>query len=310
MWGGYTSGGGVNRDYELWARWVALEAFTPFMRTHHSAAPDTNIQWQSNEQTLALFKVYGRWHQRLMPYFAGLVTESVSTGAPPVRPIWWHDDGNSGLFSVEDEILVGADMLVAPIVTRGETKRDIVLPSGKWRRWMRFEDAPIALGELVSTTAEASLEEPIVYLRAGSAIPILTQDFDTLAPLREGEAFGEEVKAAPQTFEGIGFLITTGASNERSGKIDDYGFGDFRWAWIWTDSGEGDGALSDLEVTVGGQTLGPCSSTVTVDCVGDGVAKIESSTIGTGGILIGAGGSQGRLMFAGDIPGVVLLRIH
>ena len=92
--GGYTVVGNTRRDYELWARWLELEAFTPLLRTHHSSAPEV-VQWHSDERTLALFGRYGRWHQRLAPYWALLAAQAAADGTPVAAREGRPDDGGS-----------------------------------------------------------------------------------------------------------------------------------------------------------------------------------------------------------------------
>jgi len=136
--GGYTSFGETTRTFELWARWLELEAFTPFLRTHHTSAPADNLQWSSDERTLALFSTFARWHQRLFPYFATLVDEAQARGLPAVRPVWWGGEDQVELFDVDDELLVGPSLLLAPMLEAGATARSVRFPAGAWRRWRSF----------------------------------------------------------------------------------------------------------------------------------------------------------------------------
>jgi alpha-glucosidase len=178
--GGYTSdGGSLIRSDELWTRWLELEAFTPVLRTHHTSFPSKNVQWDSSPENIARFDRYARWHQRLLPYFAALAAEAHASGTPAVRPIWWKSE-NPDHFAIDQEVLVGDDLLLAPIVEAGARARSVVFPDGAWRRWHDFAaplDAPL-IGE---TLAQAGLEDAVVYLRAGAVIPTLAADVPSVA---------------------------------------------------------------------------------------------------------------------------------
>lgn len=173
--GGYTSdGSSLIRDDELWTRWLELEAFTPVMRTHHTSSPAKNVQWNSSPQNRARFDRFARWHQRLLPYFSQLAAEAHESGAPAVRPIWWTSEAPEH-FAVDQEALVGDDLLLAPIVERSASSRAVVFPDGGWRRWRDFGaalDAPNS-GEAI---ADAGLEDAVVYVRAGAVLPLLAED--------------------------------------------------------------------------------------------------------------------------------------
>ncbi len=186
--GGYTSDGAATvRDMELWARWLELGAFMPVMRTHHTSAPASNLQWSSTPETLALLDRYARWHQRLLPYFAALGAEASASGHPAVRPIWWLDEAPE-LFGIEDEALVGNDLLIAPIVTPMARARSVRLPSGAWRRWRSFAAPlePTASGEIM---AEAALDEAVLFVRAGAVLPLTSEDLPSVSHATEMPRF-------------------------------------------------------------------------------------------------------------------------
>ncbi|CAG2172542.1 unnamed protein product [Oppiella nova] len=62
-----------------------------------------------------------------------LAKNAVKTGEPIMRPIWWIAPNDVNTFSIEDQYLVGNDLLVAPVVTENARKRNIYLPSGQWQ---------------------------------------------------------------------------------------------------------------------------------------------------------------------------------
>eukprot|EP00475_Leptophrys_vorax_P043940 TRINITY_DN8623_c0_g1_i1.p1 TRINITY_DN8623_c0_g1~~TRINITY_DN8623_c0_g1_i1.p1 ORF type:complete len:157 (-),score=10.61 TRINITY_DN8623_c0_g1_i1:296-766(-) len=52
--------------------------------------------------------------------------------APVCRPMWWLDPDDPETFPIDDQFAIGDDIIVAPVVVKGQKKRDIYLPRGKW----------------------------------------------------------------------------------------------------------------------------------------------------------------------------------
>ena len=88
-----------------------------------------------------------------------------------MRPLWYEFPNDKGTYLVNDEYMVGDDVLVAPVVKEGMTTRGIYLPMGvDWVDWWT--------GERLESGKTHYLPAPIdrlpIFVRAGSVIP--TQD--------------------------------------------------------------------------------------------------------------------------------------
>ena len=132
--GGYTSLLGNVRSAELMQRWCELAAFAPVMRSHEGNRPDDNLQYDSTPELLACFARWSRVHAALAPYVRHLCDEAAATGLPAQRPLFLHYPDDSTLWTVHDQFLYGADMVVAPVIEEGATSRQVVLPGDMpWR---------------------------------------------------------------------------------------------------------------------------------------------------------------------------------
>ncbi|KPF93956.1 alpha-xylosidase [Novosphingobium sp. AAP83] len=142
--GGYTSLHGNVRTAELMQRWCELAAFAPVMRSHEGNRPDDNLQYDSNDVLLACFARWSRVHARLAPYVRHLCDEARSQGLPAQRPLFLHYPQDCALFTVQDQFLYGADLLVAPVIEEGARQRQVILPGeGIWRHcWSGKDFAP------------------------------------------------------------------------------------------------------------------------------------------------------------------------
>jgi len=78
-------------------------------------------------------------HESYADTIISLAEESTRTGAPIVRPLWWSAGGplDTPTLTVDDQFLLGDDVLVAPVLEQGATARDIYLPRGRWRDELR-----------------------------------------------------------------------------------------------------------------------------------------------------------------------------
>ncbi|MFO6445884.1 alpha-glucosidase [Erythrobacter sp. NE805] len=171
--GGYTSLFGNVRTEELILRWYELGAFSPVMRTHEGNRPDDNLQIDSTPALIAGFVRWSRLHAALAPYVRHLVAEAQDTGLPAQAALFLHHPEDRETFTIQDQFLYGADLLVAPVIGEGATMRKVYLPAGEWRHL--WSGAPHAPGW---HEVAAPLGEPPVFYREDSAFAPL---FESLA---------------------------------------------------------------------------------------------------------------------------------
>jgi len=105
---------------------------------------------------------------RLLPYLYSAVRECASTGMPIMRALWLHFPDDPKAVACGDQYLWGRSMLVAPVVEKGATTRQVYLPRGAWYDFWtgeRFEGGR----EIIKGT---DLETMPLYVRAGSILPL------------------------------------------------------------------------------------------------------------------------------------------
>lgn len=169
--GGYTSLFGNIRTPELMLRWYELGAFSPVMRTHEGNRPDDNLQIDSTSELIDGFVRWSSVHAHLAPYVQHLVAEAQSTGLPAQRALFLHHPDDAETFTIQDQYLYGADLMVAPVVEQGEARRRVYLPDGAWRHvWSGADYAP------GWHNVPAPIGQPPVFYRAGSAFAPLFKE--------------------------------------------------------------------------------------------------------------------------------------
>jgi hypothetical protein len=173
--GGYTSLSwlnlGYSREAELLRRWSEMAAFTAVMRTHEGNQPDANAQIYSDDEAMAHFARMTRVHRALAPVRERLFADASERGWPMVRHLAMHFGDDEEAWHIDDQFLLGDELLVAPIVNRGgwfgPPSREVWLPAGQWTHLWSGE----TFGEVdgsTQVTVEAPLGEPPVFFPLGS----------------------------------------------------------------------------------------------------------------------------------------------
>ncbi|HEX7957453.1 MAG TPA: TIM-barrel domain-containing protein, partial [Pyrinomonadaceae bacterium] len=145
-------------------------ALTPFLRSHSEAGSKPHEPYSFGEEFTPINRASVELRYRLLPYLYTLFHEHAETGAPVMRPLWFEYPNDSRTYTVEDEYLVGRDLLVAPVVRESATKRGVYFPFGDdWVDWWtgrRYEGGKDA-------EVEAPLDRLPLFVRVGAAVPTI-----------------------------------------------------------------------------------------------------------------------------------------
>jgi len=130
--GGYTSLYGVIRTKELFDRWLEMNVFSTFMRTHEGNRPTQNFQFHQDDDTLNLMARMTNIRSLLKPYIYHLYQEGSTLGYPVQRPLFIHYEDDLISYNLQYEYLFGKDMLVKPVLEKGKIKQEVYLPKDNW----------------------------------------------------------------------------------------------------------------------------------------------------------------------------------
>lgn len=114
--------------YAQWALLVPVARY--FIRP--PAVDATRFPWSHHAAVEANFRTYAQLRYRLLPTYSALAWEAYQTGVPLLRPLLLEFPDDPRLRRVEDEIMLGPSLLLAPVVESGAIRRRIVLPTGRW----------------------------------------------------------------------------------------------------------------------------------------------------------------------------------
>jgi sulfoquinovosidase len=197
--GGFFSLGTNRLTPELLIRWIQFGAVSTVMRTKAGgvAVPQKERPQIWEREVLPHWKRWARLHTRLQPYLAGATARYRETGMPVMAHLALVEPGDAAAAAREDEFLFGPDLLAAPVLRPGATERELYLPRGRWVdvwRSVRHDDgggalalgAPRVLDGGREVTVPAPLDELPLLARAGTILPLLWPDVDTLADYGAG----------------------------------------------------------------------------------------------------------------------------
>jgi alpha-D-xyloside xylohydrolase len=164
---------------ELVVRWFQYGAFCPLFRLHGNREPNMRLHpgmtggpnevWSFGDEAYEIIREVLLMRERLRPYVMEQMRAAHECGAPPMRPLLYDFPDDQRSWSVDDELLLGPDVLVAPVTRLGARQREVYLPAGA-----TWTDAWTAVTHDGGGTllADAPLDRVPVFLRDGAELPV------------------------------------------------------------------------------------------------------------------------------------------
>lgn len=131
---------------ELLIRWFQFGVFSPVCRLHGHRRPSKvlpaiedsglfdfttcgpNEAWSYGEDHYKIIKSLLFLRERLRPYVERLMEEASQTGAPVLRTLFYNYPKEEACWGIEDQLMMGRDILAAPILYAGMTEQEVYLP--------------------------------------------------------------------------------------------------------------------------------------------------------------------------------------
>ncbi|XP_063708618.1 myogenesis-regulating glycosidase [Culicoides brevitarsis] len=116
----------------LFIRWMQANIFMPAMQ--YSFPPwDYDPSDGSDTETNTLAVAANALHYQYAEDIKTAMEKAVSDGYPVNPPIWWIDPTDQMALACGDQFLLGEKILVAPVLEKDATTRNIYLPKGTWQ---------------------------------------------------------------------------------------------------------------------------------------------------------------------------------
>jgi alpha-glucosidase len=151
---------------ELYTRWLQTGVFYPFMRTHTTIGTPDQEPWSFGTMHEAINRRAIELRYQMLPHIYNVMHESSTTGLPAMRPLFLEFPNDSATWSMDEQFMLGRDLLIAPVLREGERQRDVYLPAGEWFDFWtgrRHEGGkPVAV--------PVTLESTPVFVRGGAFV--------------------------------------------------------------------------------------------------------------------------------------------
>jgi alpha-D-xyloside xylohydrolase len=174
--GGFHGGDLRSEEFrELVVRWFQYGVFCPICRLHGYRLPAPkgwpssgaeNEPWSFGETATPILRDLLFLRERLRPYLQAQMRVTAKTGLPPMRPLFVDFPADPVCETVEDQFLLGPDLLVAPVLEMGARDRRLYLPAGA--DWHEARTGTLYAGGMW-IVVDAPLESIPVFVREGSA---------------------------------------------------------------------------------------------------------------------------------------------
>ncbi|MCL2867061.1 MAG: glycosyl hydrolase [Clostridia bacterium] len=134
---------------ELYLRATAFAAFAPVMQFHseprsgqydrterqhlnNDRSPWNMAAANGDERIIPVYRKFAKLRMRLLPYLWQEAQHCVKTSRPMMAHLVYDFYADRRVHAIEDEYMLGRDLLIAPIVTAGAQGRTVYLPDGEW----------------------------------------------------------------------------------------------------------------------------------------------------------------------------------
>jgi alpha-D-xyloside xylohydrolase len=159
---------------EVFARWTAVGAMTPFMQLHGRANITPWTVPERPDETVVIYRYWAKLHHQLVPFFYSLTEEAYAGRATLVAPV-----GTETEWAGDYRYTLGNAFLVAPILS-ASGRRDIKLPAGdQWYDFWELGGAARAGGTVVSSYDATDRKKLPLFIRRGALIPLAVEDDST-----------------------------------------------------------------------------------------------------------------------------------
>ena len=164
-------GFGADATRDLLLRWLAFGVFTPLMRNH--AAIDTRAQECYQFENVADFRHVIGVRYRLLPYLYSEYMKAAVSDDMYFKPLSFAYPQDAFAPQVEDQLMLGNEIMIAPVYTQNAKGRYVYLPEEMM--FIKFLPDGSVYEETLPAGhhyVEIALNEVPLFIRAGKCIPV------------------------------------------------------------------------------------------------------------------------------------------
>ena len=221
-------------EEELFVRWVQNGIFQPRFSIHSTNTDNTVTEPWMYAQSQELIRETIQFRYQMIPLYYSLMARAHQNGLPIIQPMFMAFQADPQCYDNGVDFVVGDTLLVANVVEKGQTVRDVYLPAGH-TYYDFYTRERYAGGQVVSVPV--TLDTIPMFIIGGSILPlaqnkitnhhhdvvedlhvIITPDTDSQFTLYEDDGISMEYQAANYLQETIsvtaGEIVTVNVARE------------------------------------------------------------------------------------------------
>lgn len=175
---------GTAPEEELFVRWVQNGIFQPRFSIHSTNIDNTVTEPWMYSGTKHLIRDAIQFRYRLSPYMYALMARAAKTGAPIMEPLVYAFQEDVHCYNEGIEFMLGDSLLVANVVEKGASEREIYLPEGTTFYDFYTREAYEG-GQTI--TIPVTLESIPMFVKSGSIVPVAENQLFNLATEKVSE---------------------------------------------------------------------------------------------------------------------------
>ena len=169
--GADVGGFGADVTEDLLMRWTEFGIFTPLFRNH--SAEGTRRQELYRYKDIESFRNIVGLRYAFIPYLYSEFMKAVNNNDMLFKPLCFEYTDDDMAAEVEDQLLVGESIMIAPVYKQNAGGRYVYLPDDmKLCRFRSCKDYDVEIVEKGHHYIKAALNEVLVFVRKGHALPI------------------------------------------------------------------------------------------------------------------------------------------
>ncbi len=172
MYTGADLGGfGADTTQDLMMRWLQLGVFTPLMRNHSALGTREQELYRFGDEDS--FRSILELRYALLPYLYSEFMKAVLNDEMMFKPLAFEYPNDTAARNVEDQLLVGESIMIAPIYKQNAKGRYVYLPEEmKLYRVRSTKDMDIEILEAGHHYVSANLNEVLIFVRKNHIVPL------------------------------------------------------------------------------------------------------------------------------------------
>ena len=172
LYSGADIGGfGADTTEDLVMRWTEFGIFTPLFRNHSILGCREQEMYQFNSPED--FKNIVELRYSLIPYIYSEFMKAVLNNTMYCTPLSFEYRKNERCREIEDQLLIGSSIMIAPVYEQNKTGRYVYLPEEmKLIRFRSYRDLDEEILPAGDHYIKADLNEILVFIRPGKVLPL------------------------------------------------------------------------------------------------------------------------------------------